>query len=92
MDTLINIKDKINDNENFYQYTLKDSFHCIGTGLHTGLKVIAWVLPADLDTGIVFVRNDINSQYSEILANWNNVYDTHLSSTIANSYSISEYC
>jgi len=72
----------------FYQHTLKDSFHCIGTGLHTGLKVITWVLPAEPDTGIVFVRTDIDSPYSEIKANWKNVYDTHLSTTVANTYSI----
>jgi len=75
-------------NDRFYQHTLKDSFHCIGKGLHTGLKVITWVLPAEPDTGIIFVRHDIDSQYSEIKANWKNVHDTHLSTTIANSYSI----
>lgn len=71
-----------------YQRTLNDSFTCIGVGLHSGLKIIMSVLPAEVNTGYRFVRRDIASGRNEIFAAWHSVVDTHLSTTIANNFGV----
>jgi UDP-3-O-[3-hydroxymyristoyl] N-acetylglucosamine deacetylase len=71
--------------ESFYQHTLKDSFTCIGVGLHTGLKIIMTVMPANANTGYRFIRRDLPARYNEVLASWHTVTDTHLSTTVANN-------
>jgi len=76
------------DKSSYYQHTLKDSFTCVSRGLHCGLKIVMRVAPADANTGIVFVRRDIDAPHSEIHANWKNVSDTRLSTTISNSRGI----
>lgn len=76
------------DSAALYQHTLNDSFTCISRGLHTGLKIVMRVTPAEANSGIVFVRRDIDSPRSEIQANWKNVSDTRLSTTISNSRGI----
>ncbi|BCD97869.1 UDP-3-O-acyl-N-acetylglucosamine deacetylase [Marinagarivorans cellulosilyticus] len=68
----------------FYQHTLRDSFSCIGRGLHSGLKVIMRVLPAPANTGYRFIRRDVKGDCNEILAAWYTVSDTHLCTTISN--------
>lgn len=68
----------------YNQHTLKDSFTCIGVGLHTGLKIIMTVMPAEANTGIRFVRKDISHGFNEVLANWHVVSDTHLNTTVSN--------
>ena len=80
------IKDSINISH--FQHTLKDSFTCVSRGLHTGLKIVMRVTPGEVNSGIVFVRRDIDSRRSEIQANWQNVSDTRLSTTIANKRGI----
>lgn len=75
-------------NSSYYQHTLKDSFTCVGPGLHTGLRIIMRVFPGEANTGIVFCRRDIDYSYSEIQAIWHNVTDTRLSTSIANSRGI----
>lgn len=72
----------------FNQHTLQDSFSVIGVGLHSGLKSIMSVFPAEPDSGYTFVRRDVSSSRSLIKARWNNVVDTHLSTTIANNMGV----
>lgn len=69
----------------YYQQTLRESFTCMGRGLHTGLKVIMTVMPAEANTGYRFVRRDIPGNRNEVLAAWHTVSDTHLSTTVANN-------
>lgn len=76
------------ENISFRQQTLANSFTVIGTGLHTGLKVIMSVMPAQPNTGYTFIRKDVPSDRSEIRARWNHVVDTHLSTTLANTLGI----
>ena len=40
------------------QRTVKNSIHCRGVGLHSGVKASLTLLPAPPDTGIVFRRTD----------------------------------
>lgn len=72
----------------YFQHTLADSFTCVGRGLHTGLRVVMTVMPADPNTGYVFVRRDVSMTKSEIPARWYMVTDTHLSTTIANNMGV----
>ncbi|MBW2084540.1 MAG: UDP-3-O-acyl-N-acetylglucosamine deacetylase [Deltaproteobacteria bacterium] len=46
--------------QNSVQRTLKKSVSCIGIGLHSGKKVNLTLHPAPEDSGIVFVRTDLN--------------------------------
>lgn len=63
------------------QQTLSQSIRLDGVGLHTGAAVTLRVLPAEVDTGRVFVRRDQN-QAVEIQAHVDNVVDTELATTI----------
>lgn len=63
------------------QRTLKNIIRATGIGLHTGKKVYLILKPAPVDTGIVFIRTDINDQV-EVSARPDNVSDTRLSTTL----------
>lgn len=63
------------------QRTLKNIIRATGIGLHTGEKVYLTLLPAPVDTGIIFRRVDLDPVV-EILASAENVGDTTLSSTL----------
>lgn len=72
----------------FKQQTLADSFVCMGRGLHSGLRVVMSVIPAEENTGIEFVRRDVTHTDNVILARWDKVTDTELSTTISNASGI----
>jgi UDP-3-O-[3-hydroxymyristoyl] N-acetylglucosamine deacetylase len=63
------------------QRTLRNAIRATGVGLHTGEKVYLTLLPAPVDTGIVFRRTDLDPVV-EIPARAENVGDTVLSTTI----------
>lgn len=63
------------------QRTLKNAIRATGVGLHTGEKVYLTLLPAPVDTGIVFRRVDLDPVV-EIAAKAENVGDTTLSTTL----------
>ena len=64
------------------QKTLKNVIRATGVGLHTGEKIYLTLRPAPADTGIVFVRVDVEPAV-EIPALTENVGDTTLATTIA---------
>lgn len=68
-----------------YQHTLRDCISCIGVGLHSGLRVIMTIMPAEANSGIIFHRRDLDPARAEVAARWNTVTDTRMSTTIANS-------
>jgi len=74
-----------NTRDSYYQHTLRDKIVCVGRGLHCGLKLIMTIMPAEANTGYVFVRRDVDSDKSEVHARWYNVTDTRMSTTIANN-------
>jgi len=47
---------------NVFQHTVSKPLSFTGTGLHSGMYIRARILPADPDTGIVFVRKDTNTE------------------------------
>ncbi len=63
------------------QRTLDHAIRCSGIGLHSGKKVDLVLHPAEVDTGIVFVRSDLNI---EIKGHVSSVVDTRLCTTIGN--------
>ena len=67
-----------------YQRTLKNKVSCIGTGLHSGLKVSMTLFPALEDTGVTFIRKDISGKNPEVKADYLNVTKTMLGTTISN--------
>ncbi len=63
------------------QRTLKNSIHCSGIGLHSGIKVNMTLHPAEAGTGIRFRRNG-TVQPTEVAATWRNAIETPLSTTL----------
>jgi UDP-3-O-[3-hydroxymyristoyl] N-acetylglucosamine deacetylase len=63
------------------QRTLKNSIRTTGVGLHTGDKIHLTLLPAPIDSGIVFRRVDLNPPV-EIKATARNVGETTLSTCL----------
>jgi len=64
------------------QQTLSESVEFSGTGLHSGNKVTASILPAPANSGIRFRRVDLEGN-PEIEANIDNVSDTTRSTTLS---------
>jgi len=63
------------------QRTLKNIIRATGVGLHTGKKVYLTLKPAPVDTGIIFIRTDLEKDV-EVPARPENVSDTRLSTTL----------
>ncbi len=63
------------------QRTLKNIIRASGVGLHTGEKIDLTLRPAKVNSGIIFVRSDIEDS-AEIKACIENVGDTQLSTTL----------
>lgn len=63
------------------QRTLKNTIRATGVGLHSGKKVYLTLKPAPIDSGIVFVRTDLEPTV-EIAARAENVGETMLSTTL----------
>lgn len=70
------------------QRTINSVVSCNGIGLHSGMNVSMSLLPAPVDSGIVFRRTDISAANGLVLANYKNVVDTNLGTTIANEYKV----
>jgi UDP-3-O-[3-hydroxymyristoyl] N-acetylglucosamine deacetylase len=65
------------------QRTLKQPIDCVGTGLHSGRKVMLRLLPAPIDSGIVFRRTDLADGPADIPARFDRVVDTRLCTVLA---------
>jgi len=65
------------------QRTLRNAIRATGVGLHTGEKVYLTLRPAPVDTGIVFVRTDLDDPVT-IRAHVSNVGDTTMATSLTN--------
>ena len=65
------------------QRTLRNAIRATGVGLHTGDKVYLTLRPAPVDTGIVFVRTDLDEPVS-LRAHADNVGDTTMATSLTN--------
>jgi UDP-3-O-[3-hydroxymyristoyl] N-acetylglucosamine deacetylase len=63
------------------QRTLRNAIRATGVGLHTGEKVYITLRPAPVDTGIVFVRSDLEDPVS-LRALAENVGDTTMATSL----------
>ena len=64
-----------------YQRTIKKSIDFSGVGLHTGKFTKLKLIPAKVDTGIIFIRINKNER-AEIRAHIDNVIDTNRGTTL----------
>ena len=71
------------------QKTIKENIELEGVGLHNGIKVNLLIKPAPINTGIKFVRTDVDSSKNIIEANYENVSEPILCTKIKNSHGIS---
>ena len=71
------------------QKTIKDSIELEGVGLHNGIKAKLCIKPSEVNTGIKFVRTDINPDENIIEANFKNVISPVLCTKIQNSFGFS---
>lgn len=69
---------------NLSQRTINSKTSCNSVGIHSGLDISLTLLPAPCDTGIIFKRIDVTTGDNTIKANYKNVVDTKLGTTIAN--------
>ena len=70
------------------QKTISDNISFQGIGIHTGKKVKVNITPASPNTGIIFKRVDLIKN-NIIIANYANVTNTLLCTTISNEYGVS---
>lgn len=63
------------------QRTLKNSIRATGVGLHTGRKVLMVLRPAPVDSGVTFIRTDLDEP-AVIPARAENVGETMLGTTL----------
>jgi UDP-3-O-[3-hydroxymyristoyl] N-acetylglucosamine deacetylase len=70
--------------DNSRQHTLSRVVEFRGVGLHTGKEVIMRLKPAAVDTGRVFVRDDLVNGARKIPALWDHVVDTQLCTVLGN--------
>ncbi|MDC3076953.1 UDP-3-O-acyl-N-acetylglucosamine deacetylase [Candidatus Pelagibacter sp.] len=70
------------------QKTISDKISLQGVGIHTGKKVKINIIPALPNTGIIFKRVDLIKN-NIIIANYANVTNTLLCTTISNEYGVS---
>ena len=71
-----------------HQRTVRSPVTIDGVGLHTGQAASMTILPADINSGIVFVRTDKDAGTNIVPAHWDQVVDTVLCTVIGNDYGV----
>ena len=66
------------------QKTINQSVSFKGIGLHSGLPVTLTIKPAEVNTGIIFKRVDLNTN-NIVIPNFMHVTNTSLNTTISNN-------
>ncbi|MCP4877683.1 MAG: UDP-3-O-acyl-N-acetylglucosamine deacetylase [Gammaproteobacteria bacterium] len=70
------------------QCTTNEIIRYVGIGLHSGHKVSMILYPAAPNTGICFLRRDVESEHMLIRASWKNVVDTRLCTVLGNEHGV----
>ena len=71
------------------QKTIKETIDLQGVGLHNGVQVNLCLKPAKVNSGIYFIRTDVDSDKNLIEANYKNVSSPILCTKIKNFYGVS---
>lgn len=66
------------------QKTINSKISCNGIGLHSGANASMTLMPAPPNSGIVFKRIDLDESVNLVKADYRNVVETRLGTTIAN--------
>ena len=72
-----------------FQKTIKNSVDLQGVGLHNGIKVNLTLKPAEVNSGVIFKRVDVENDKNIIQANYKNVSAPILCTKIKNSHGVS---
>lgn len=70
------------------QKTICASITAEGVGLHSGRAISITLHPADVDTGIVLKRSDVQNGGAYIPVTWRNVVDSRLATTVGNDHGV----
>jgi UDP-3-O-[3-hydroxymyristoyl] N-acetylglucosamine deacetylase len=70
------------------QCTINQAIHYVGVGLHSGHMVSMSLYPAAPNTGICFVRKDVDPEHAVIQGSWHNVVDTRLCTVLGNEHGV----
>lgn len=70
------------------QHTVAAEVSCVGVSLHSGDMVNMVIRPAAANTGIVFIRKDIEGGINVVPATFDAVTETTLGTTIANKHGV----
>ena len=70
------------------QRTLKTSIPYVGTGLHSGCRAGMLVRPAEVNTGVRFVRTDVPTGRGIVPALWHHVVETRLGTIVGNEFGV----
>ena len=62
----------LNPADEIFQTTLLNNVNFSGVALHNGLTANLKIIPASANTGITFIRTDLDNQSNLIHANFNN--------------------
>lgn len=71
------------------QKTIKQETSIQGVGLHSGNEITLTLKPAPANSGLTFIRTDMDADKATIPALWNNVVDTKLCTVVANKHGAS---
>ena len=70
------------------QKTINSKISCSGVGIHSGKEVKMTLKPAQPNSGITFKRTDVEEKKSIVKADYKNVSETNLGTTIENEHGI----
>ncbi len=70
------------------QLTLSSAITCSGVALHSGDTVVMNIRPAEVNTGIVFVRTDVGTERGIVPARYDLVSETTLGTTLRNEFGV----
>jgi UDP-3-O-[3-hydroxymyristoyl] N-acetylglucosamine deacetylase len=71
-----------------FQHTVAAEVSCVGVSLHSGDMVNMVIRPSQPNTGIVFVRKDMDAPHTAVPAIYDAVVETTLGTTIANKHGV----
>lgn len=70
------------------QLTIQNPISCFGIGVHSGKETQVTLRPAKDNSGIIFVRTDVSMVDNKIIATYNNVAETTLSTSLKNNANV----
>jgi UDP-3-O-[3-hydroxymyristoyl] N-acetylglucosamine deacetylase len=73
--------------QEFFQHTVAAEVSCVGVALHTGDMVNMMIRPGPANSGIIFVRKDVQAN-NVVPARFDAVMETTLGTTISNSHGV----